>query len=116
MLLARRKPGGHLGGTWEFPGGKIEPGESPEVCLARELREELGIEVWVGTHVATHTHQYDHAVIELLAYEVEYQGGEFRPVDHDALEWVRPERLLDRDLAPADIPIARVIQGAVDVD
>lgn len=111
VLLARRKPGGPLAGYWEFPGGKLEPGESPEACLARELHEELGIEGRVGAFVASHRHEYAHATVELLAYEVEWIAGELAPVDHDALEWVLPEELLRFELAPADVPIARVVGG-----
>jgi mutator protein MutT len=114
VLLARRPPGGRLAGYWEFPGGKIEPGETPEACLARELSEELGIEVAVGAFLAGHVHEEDGGAIELLAYEVEHLAGELQAHEHDAIAWVAPEELLSWHLAPADVPIARRVAGARD--
>ncbi|TNF23958.1 MAG: (deoxy)nucleoside triphosphate pyrophosphohydrolase [Deltaproteobacteria bacterium] len=109
VLIARRAPGRRLAGQWEFPGGKIEPGETPEACLARELDEELGVTVEVGAHVATSHHDDGQLAVELLAYECRLVAGELFPVDHDAVAWVRPERLLDYPLAVADIPIAEAL-------
>lgn len=107
VLLARRGPGSHLAHKWEFPGGKIEPGETPEACLARELREELGIQTRVGELVVTTTHDYGHGPIELQAYRVEILAGQPEPREHEALAWVPLAALLDYDLALADLPIAR---------
>lgn len=109
VLLARRAPGRRLAGQWEFPGGKIEPGETPEACLARELTEELAITVAVGAHVATSRHDDGQLAVELLAYECRLVCGEPTPVDHDALVWVAPASLLDYALAIADRPIARLL-------
>jgi 8-oxo-dGTP diphosphatase len=111
VLVARRAAGRHLAGYWEFPGGKLEPGESPEACLARERREELGIECEVGALRATSVHAYDRGTIELLAYDARWVSGELVLHDHDAIEWVAPEGLFTIELAPADIPIARVLAG-----
>lgn len=107
LLVARRGPGRHLAGCWEFPGGKIEPGEAPEACLARELAEELGITCAVGRLRASCVHAYECTTIELLAYEVTWTGGTLTLKDHDALDWVERARLLQIQLAPADVPIAR---------
>ena len=86
VLIARRKSSGHLAGMWEFPGGKIEPNETPEDCLKRELREELNIEVDVERHFATNIHHYDHMTIELLAYRVRWVSGELNLNAHQAVK------------------------------
>lgn len=109
VLVARRAPGFRHAGVWEFPGGKIEPGESPESCLARELAEEFGIATRVGGLVIRSDYAYDFATVRIHAYRVEWLSGEMTPRDHDAIEWVCPEALLTMDLLPADIPIARRI-------
>lgn len=107
VLVARRGAGRHLAGWWEFPGGKLEPGESPEACLARELREELGIECAIGSLRATSLHAYDRGAVELLAYDARWISGTLTLHEHDAVDWLAPEALLEIQLAPADIPIAR---------
>jgi mutator protein MutT len=108
ILLARRAPNKHLAGKWEFPGGKIEAGESPEQCLARELGEEFEIVAKIGDFVCESIFHYPEAnrTIRLLAYEVAYVSGDFHLSDHDKIEWSAPELLTSYDLAPADIPIA----------
>ena len=70
FLIAKRKEG-HLANKWEFPGGKLEPNETPEDCLKRELSEEFGIETIIGKYVTKSIHEYPHIKIELIAYEVE---------------------------------------------
>lgn len=105
LLLARRKPSKSMGGYWEFPGGKIEDGETAESALARELEEEFDIQVTVGSHIATHRHAYEHIKIELIAHETKIKSGEFQLRDHDAIVWVTPEEAQSYKLAPADIPI-----------
>lgn len=112
ILVARRAPGRHLEGLWEFPGGKIEPGEEPEACLARELVEELGITCTIGRFRASCVHAYDRVTIELLAYDAVWVSGELTLKDHDAIEWAHPPRLLEIELAPADVPIARAVQAS----
>lgn len=112
LLIARRVAPDWLAGAWEFPGGKIERGESPEDCLARELSEELALEVRVGALLCRTTHRYPALTVELHAYLARWISGEPRPVDHDAVEWVRPAELDDYSLAPADLPIAARLRAA----
>ncbi|MBI5200158.1 MAG: 16S rRNA (cytosine(1402)-N(4))-methyltransferase RsmH [Elusimicrobia bacterium] len=109
VLLCRRGPGKKLAGKWEFPGGRIEPGETPEAALVRELKEELGIDAEVGAEVARSRHAYDFGEIELIGLLVPKFGGELKPVEHDALKWVEARKLLEYDLSPADVPIAEVV-------
>jgi 8-oxo-dGTP diphosphatase len=105
VLLARRQAGDPLAAKWEFPGGKIEPGETPEQCLARELDEELGVRVAVGEFLASSVYTYAHGAIELLAYRVRLVAGEPMARVHDELRWVARDALAAYELAPADNPI-----------
>ena len=106
VLVARRRADGARGGLWEFPGGKVEPGETDEAALARELNEELGIDACVGRPADTVTWEYPDVTIELRAYECEIVRGEPAPGEHEELAWLPAERLLELALAPADVPIA----------
>jgi 8-oxo-dGTP diphosphatase len=107
VLLARRRQGKSHAGLWEFPGGKLEPGETPEACLARELREEFGVEAEVGEHVASGRA----GTIELLGYWARIVAGEPRLSDHDAIAWVVPRLLTSYAMPPADLPIAAAVAG-----
>ena len=111
ILLARRAPKESLAGMWEFPGGKVHPGESVEECLARELREELTIECTIGQRVADSEYHYAHGSFRILAYEAQIDSGEITLSVHDRVEWVRVDKLLQYELAPADIPIAAKLQA-----
>lgn len=106
VLLCRRSLHKMLGGYWEFPGGKVEEGESHQESLLRELNEELGMQVKVGAHFKTVIHPYDNNTIELISYVCQFQRADFMLVDHDAVEWVNVQDLIKKHLAPADIPIA----------
>jgi len=109
VLIARRKPGDALAGKWEFPGGKLEPGETPEVCLRRELMEEFGVDTKIGDFVCSSRFEYKHLQIELLAYRVAHISGEFKLNDHDRIAWVAAAELLKYDFCSADIPVVNKI-------
>jgi mutator protein MutT len=111
ILVARRKIGSHQENMWEFPGGKIEDGESPEICLERELGEEFGIKAEIGEFLMESIHDYGDKHICLLAYEVKHVSGEFRLNDHEEIRWVLPEEMQSLDFAEADIPIVNFLSS-----
>ena len=102
LLITQRHADVHLGGLWEFPGGKREPNESFEECLARELREELGIEVAVGELVESLTHKYPEKTIHLRFFRCEWTRHEPQTIDCRALRWVGATELKDYAFPPAD--------------
>lgn len=107
ILLARRAPNKKMAGLWEFPGGKVEEGESSGQALQRELKEELGIDVDPGPELMTHRHAYDFGVIDLVSVMCWcVTDGDFSSTDHDQLAWVAPADLRSFNLAPADVPTA----------
>jgi len=93
LLIAQRGEHGMLGGMWEFPGGKREPGETMEACIARELAEELGIDVAVGGHEVTVAHAFSHFTMDLHAHWARVVRGRPRPIDCADVRWVRPVEL-----------------------
>jgi len=105
VLIARRKPGIKYAGFWEFPGGKVEAGESPEGCLVRELQEEFSITVGIEAFFAENIHAYPDRTIQLMAFTVRWLDGALTPVDHDLFKWVVPARLYRYDMLPADRPL-----------
>jgi len=109
VLIARRKKGDRQARKWEFPGGKIEAGETPEICLRRELKEEFGIDVAVDGFVGRSAHRYPHGEIDLLAYRVTHLSGNFHLHDHEEIRWVLPVDLPSYDFSAADIPIVKLL-------
>ena len=109
ILLARRTEGRDLAGRWEFPGGKREPGESPEGALVRELREELGIEAEIGDHVITVPQQYPDKHLSLDVREVRAFSGTARGREGQALVWVPPHKLAAYEMPPADVPVVAAL-------
>ena len=93
ILIDRRRPEGLLGGLWEFPGGKKEPGETLEQALRREVREELGIRIRIERPLMALNHAYSHFRIRLHAFECAYVSGTPQCLDCDAFKWVRPADL-----------------------
>ena len=112
VLLAKRGEQGFLGGLWEFPGGKLEPGETPEEAVIRELREELGIETW-GNCLAPLTfasHAYDSFHLLMPLFVCRKWEGIPRPLVHQCLTWVRAGDLHSYPMPPADRPILPILR------
>ena len=116
ILLARRNPGGPHGGLWEFPGGKVEPGEEPKAALAREILEELGAEVSVEERVLGVDHAYPHVRIFLTAYSCQILSGDPQPLGCWEIAWVDRSDLLRFPMPDADVPIARELLARYRVD
>lgn len=109
VLCAQRGPNGSLGGLWEFPGGKIEPGETARDALIREIDEELNCQVTVGDEVTTTTHDYDFGRVTLTTFWCELIDGEPSLTEHAAVCWLAPRDLDRLEWAPADVPAVAVI-------
>jgi 8-oxo-dGTP diphosphatase len=107
VLLTQRKKGTHLAGAWEFPGGKVEPGEDPRDALVRELREEVGIEVDVGDPVEVTFHAYAEKSVLLLFFAVTRREGspDPQPIDVAAVQFAMADALDDALFPPADVPV-----------
>jgi len=113
VLCARRAPGKAQGGLWEFPGGKIEPGERPEESLRREIREELGCDIAVGEQVVEATYRYPDVVVRLITFRARLTRGQPTPREHAELRWLPVADLSRLSWAPADLPtVARLQAGA----
>jgi 8-oxo-dGTP diphosphatase len=111
VLIVRRGPHDRLAFKWEFPGGKIESGETPEEALSRELREELGIETEVGEFLCASRHAYPHLSVELLVYRVRHLAGEITLCVHDSLAWASPADLDGFDFPEANRKVIAMLQG-----
>lgn len=113
VLLCKRPMGKAQGGRWEFPGGKIEPGERSEAALARECREELDLEVEVGAALADVAQEYPGRVVHLTLYRCRILRGEPRRLEHSDMRWVAPEELRGYELCAADARLVeRMEEGA----
>ncbi len=107
VLIAQRPEGKSMAGLWEFPGGKVEPGETPEDTVIRELHEELGIDVTEAclAPLTFASHAYDEFHLLMPLYVCRRWNGRVAPREGQALKWVRPVRLRDYPMPPADIPL-----------
>jgi 8-oxo-dGTP diphosphatase len=107
VLAAQRSASTTLPLKWEFPGGKIETGETPKECLTRELQEELGISVVIADALTPTTHSYPDFAVTLYPFICQQAGGSMTMYEHHALTWVEPQQMPGLDWAAADLPIIR---------
>jgi 8-oxo-dGTP diphosphatase len=105
VLCAQRSAAMSLPLKWEFPGGKINPGESAEECLRREVLEELGISIGIHRPLTPTTHTYPSFIVTLYPFLCALRQGAITLHEHSAIAWVEPDRLLDLDWALADLPV-----------
>lgn len=112
VLLAQRPEGKSMAGLWEFPGGKVEPGETPEAALIRELHEELGIETWSSclAPLTFASHAYDEFHLLMPLFACRKWGGIVQSNEGQALKWVRKQELRDHPMPPADIPLIPILR------
>lgn len=114
ILIARRPDQDDLAGLWEFPGGKIEDGESPEICLSREIQEELAITIAVSRFFADTVYEYPNKTVHLMAYWAEWLYGELKPQVHQELVWSTIADLQQYTFAPADRPFVKKLLGKLE--
>lgn len=105
FFVAKRRSDKELGGFWEFPGGKLESGESPEECLRRELREEFDINTEISELLIEYSHDYGSAIINFSIFRTEYLSGDFILCEHDDMKWLELAEFDEYQFAPADYPI-----------
>jgi 8-oxo-dGTP diphosphatase len=110
-MCAQRGPDGNLPGLWEFPGGKIEPGETKQDALTREISEELGCSIEVGREITTTTHVYEFGEVTLTTYYCLLVAGTPTLTEHVAIKWLQPDELDTIAWAPADIPAVALIRA-----
>ena len=115
LLVTQRPHNTHLGGLWEFPGGKRERDETFEECLRRELKEELGIEVEVGDLVESITHDYSEKTVHLKFFRCALRWDEPRALGCPAFVWVKREELVNYDFPPADARLLQKLRQEVDL-
>jgi len=112
LLITQRRSDAHLGGLWEFPGGKREPDETFEECLVRELREELGIEVEVGEVLESLTHAYPEKTVMLKFFRCRWKQNEPRAIDCLDLKWITVAELTQYEFPAADARLLQVLQNS----
>jgi mutator protein MutT len=110
ILIDRRKVGGTMGGLWEFPGGKIELGETVEACIAREIQEELAIEITVGEHLISIDHTYPTFHLTLTVHHCQHISGIPQPIESEEIRWVNIDDLSNYQFPAANIAIINALK------
>ena len=110
ILIDRRKVGGTMGGLWEFPGGKIEPGETVEACIVREIQEELAIEIAVGEHLISIDHTYPTFHLTLTVHHCQHISGVPQPIESEEIRWVNIGDLNNYQFPAANIAIINALK------
>jgi 8-oxo-dGTP diphosphatase len=110
ILIDRRKIGGTMGGLWEFPGGKIEVGETVAECIVREIREELGIEITVGEQLISIEHIYPQFQLTLIVHHCQHISGTPQPIESDEIQWITVSDLDKYQFPAANVEIINAIQ------
>jgi 8-oxo-dGTP diphosphatase len=113
VLVTQRGPSMSLPSKWEFPGGKIENGESEETSLLREIKEELGVDIRIKRRLAPNQHAYGSKTILLIPFACELLSGPILLAEHSQYLWVSRDKLLSLDWAPADVPIVKAYISAL---
>ncbi len=112
VLIAQRRPGDSFGGHWEFPGGKLRPGETLEICLVREIQEELGLMIAVDKPLMVIEHPYPNRTIRLHCFACRIVSGEPQAIECTAWRWVTPQELHQFEFPPASGPLIEVLQDS----
>lgn len=110
VLIDRRKASGEMGGLWEFPGGKIEPGETIEECIQREVKEELDIEIIVGDRLTTITHTYETFMVTLYVHDCQHLNGQPQAIECTEVRWVEPSQMHQYQFPQANTQIINLLQ------
>jgi 8-oxo-dGTP diphosphatase len=110
VFIGQRKAGKRLEYLWEFPGGKLEDGETLQECLVREMREEFGIDVAIREYFGESVYHYEQGSIKLIAYLVDWTAGEMSPTDHQDCRWVSFDDLENYEFVPADVPFVQKLR------
>ena len=110
ILCAQRPEGKNLALKWEFPGGKIEVGESPTAALKRELQEEMALDIEILDEITTTTYEYDFGIVELTTYFSKIKAGNIQLLEHEEMKWMKADDIDQLYWAPADIPAIKIIK------
>jgi mutator protein MutT len=114
ILITKRPDNVHLAGLWEFPGGKVESGESLEAALHREIREELGVEITVDREYFSVAHEYPDKSVHLHFFDCTILRGEPQPLEVADLRWVKTAELVDFEFPPADVELIRRLRSGLE--